>query len=90
MSLNGENQYCNPSVENIAKEIFLAMEVLFKKYDNLKIHKVTLYETPNCYTECIEESISEFERMNWLMTNEDGITFYREQKGYIEYDDRKL
>ena len=28
MSLNGENQYCNPSVENIAKEIYLAMEIL--------------------------------------------------------------
>ena len=25
MSLNGEHEYCNPSVENIAKEVFLAM-----------------------------------------------------------------
>ena len=42
MSLNGENKYCNPSVENIAKEVFLAMMVLFQPYKNLKIHKVTI------------------------------------------------
>jgi len=90
MSLNGQNQYCNPSVENIAKEIFLSMQVLFKKYSNLKIHKVILYETPNCYTECIEDSISNFEKMNWLMSNEEGIVFFRDEKGTIEYDDRKI
>lgn len=90
MSLNGENQYCNPSVENIAKEIFLAMEVLFSKYDNLKIHKVLLYETPNCYTECITESISDVERDNWILTNLESIELYRDDKGYVEYDDRKL
>jgi len=90
MSLNGENQYCNPSVENIAKEIFLAMEVLFKKYDNLKIHEITLYETPNCYTKCIHESISEIERENWLNTNLEAVEMYRNEKGYIEYDDRKI
>ena len=52
MSLNGENKYCNPSVENIAKEVFLAMMVLFQPYKNLKIHKVTpvispRYSVPN-------------------------------------------
>jgi 6-pyruvoyltetrahydropterin/6-carboxytetrahydropterin synthase len=83
-------QYCNPSVENIAKEIFLAMEVLFEKYPHLKIHKVLLYETPNCYTECIDESISEIERDNWMYTNRIHVEFYRDEKGVIEYDDRKL
>lgn len=90
MSLNGMGQYCNPSVENIAKEIFLAMEVLFEKYPHLKIHKVLLYETPNCYTECIDESISEIERDNWMYTNRIHVEFYRDEKGVIEYDDRKL
>jgi 6-pyruvoyltetrahydropterin/6-carboxytetrahydropterin synthase len=90
MSLNGNNQYCNPSVENIAKEIFLAMEVLFEKYSNLKIYKVLLYETPNCYTECINESISEIERDNWMETNRTHLEFYRDDKGVFEYDDRKL
>ena len=90
MSLNGNSQYCNPSVENIAKEIFLAMEVLFANYSNLKIHKVLLYETPNCYTECIAESISEIEKDNWLETNRTHVEFYRDEKGVFEYDDRKI
>jgi len=90
MSLNGENQYCNPSVENIAKEIFLAMEILFEKYDNMKIHEITLYETPNCYTKCVKESISEIERENWYNSNYDMVVMYRNEKGYIEYDDRKI
>ena len=29
MSLEGVNVYCNPSVENLAREVFLAMEILF-------------------------------------------------------------
>jgi 6-pyruvoyl-tetrahydropterin synthase len=41
MSLNGEGNYCNPSVENIAKEIFLAMMVLFEPYKNIFIPVIT-------------------------------------------------
>ena len=57
MSLNGINEYCNPSVENIAKEIFLAMEFLFQDHDSLKMHYIRLYETPNCFTDCFGSSI---------------------------------
>lgn len=89
MSLNGVNQYCNPSAENIAKEIFLAMEILFAQYANLRIHKIILWETPNCCTTCIKESISEIEMDNWVQHNSDGMVFYRDQKGIFEYDDRK-
>lgn len=89
MSLNGSNQYCNPTVENIAKEIFLAMEILFKNYPALKIHKVTIYETPNCYTECIKESISEAEGSNFYLVNGEDISRYAKKKGILEYDDRK-
>lgn len=90
MSLNGVNQYCNPSAENIAKEIFLAMEVLFAKYEHLRIHKVLLYETPNSYTECFANSISELERDNWMFTNLGHVELYRDDKGVFEYDDRKI
>ena len=31
MSLNGKDEYCNPSVENIDREVFLAMEILFNE-----------------------------------------------------------
>lgn len=90
MSLNGQGQYCNPSVENIAKEIFLAMDVLFATYDYLTIHKVTIFETPNCYTTCTRESISSDEIKNWNKQNFEKVLDYRSQKGIFEYDDRKL
>ncbi len=88
MSLNGEGEYCNPSVENIAKEIFLAMEILFSNYDNLKIHKIVIHETPNCSTKCIKKSISEFEKTNWKNLNEKKVLEYAKEKGILEYDDR--
>lgn len=90
MSLNGENEYCNPSVENVAKEIYLAMEVLFESYRNtLKIHRVIIYETPNCATTCINESISLDERRNWIKTKFNEVHNYAIEKGILEYDDRK-
>lgn len=89
MSLNGLGEYCNPSVENLAKEIFLAMEVLFSSYKNLSIKKIVLYETPNCYTVCKKKSISIDERLNWEEVNYKSVKDYAEKKGIVEYDDRK-
>ena len=89
MSLNGEGEYCNPSVENIAKEVFLAMELLFEQYPDLRIKEIQLYETPNCYTTCTAESISSQERLNWRSCNSYGVRFYAEKKGMVQYDDRK-
>lgn len=90
MSLNGPTQYCNPSVENIAKEVFLAMTVLFSPYKDLRIHKVTIHETPNCYTACTKESISPQEANNWMQTRYREVLKYAQDKGIVEYDDRKL
>ena len=90
MSLNGKGEYCNPSAENIAKEMFLAMTVLFQSYKNLRIHKITLFETPNCFTTCVKESISENEAKNWFETNFQDVEGYAKGKGIVEYDDRKL
>ena len=90
MSLNGKDAYCNPSVENIAKEVFLAMMVLFQSYTKtLRIHKVTIYETPNCWTQCTRESISDIEANNWMVTNFSNINKYTIDKDIFEYDDRK-
>ena len=94
MSLNGEGEYCNPSVENIAKEVFLAMEILFPVTTNmktgLKIHKVEIYETPNCYTTVTAESISDRERENFRTVRFKEINDYFEEKGKLEYDSRKV
>ncbi len=89
MSLNGEGNYCNPSVENIAKEIFSAMIVLFSRYQNIAISKVTVHETPNCYTTCVSDSISSEEYMNFLQVRRTELDEYAAEKGILEYDDRK-
>jgi 6-pyruvoyltetrahydropterin/6-carboxytetrahydropterin synthase len=88
MSLNGKNVYCNPSVENVVKEIFLAMEILFEEYDDLNIHEIKLNETPKCYTICTSESIIESERNNFKEIRYDEIKNYANEKGIVEYDDR--
>lgn len=95
MSLNGKNEYCNPSVENIAKEVFLAMEILTntlygESITGLKIHNVKIYETPNCYTECDYNSISDSERINFYEVRFNELTQYAQVKGKLEYDDRKI
>lgn len=90
MSLNGKGQYCNPSAENIAKEIFLAMELLFAHYPALKIHSIELNETPKCKTTCFAESIADKERENWLNVRGKEVAQYAEEKGIMEYDDRKI
>lgn len=95
MSLNGEGEYCNPSVENIAKEVFLAMDILShtlyqKSPTGLKIHKVQIYETPNCSTECFRESITDLEQARFMDAQGAGIKAYAEEKGVLEYDDRKI
>ena len=89
MSLNGKDGYCNPSAENISKEIFLAMMVLFQQYPTLRIHNVKLHETPNCYVECIKDSISDEEAHNWMINRYEEVNKYALDKGVYEYDDRK-
>jgi len=90
MSLNGREGYCNPTVENIAKEIFLAMDVLFAKRTHLIIHQIRLYETPNCYTDCFADSISAQEKTRFLKLRKKELLAYAQNKGTIEYDGRKL
>jgi 6-pyruvoyltetrahydropterin/6-carboxytetrahydropterin synthase len=94
MSLNGAGEYCNPSVENIAKEIFLAMALLANelypgKDKALNISKVLIYETPNCWTECNWSSMSEKEIFNFKENRYTEIKEYAKEKGVLEYDDRK-
>ena len=89
MSLNGGEEYCNPSVENLVKEIFMAQSILFAPYQSLWIDHIRLYETPNCFTDCSMDSISETERKNFYDYQGSLIAKYRDDKGVVEYDDRK-
>lgn len=89
MSLNGEEAYCNPSVENIAKEIFLAVSYLSDNTE-LCLKRVRLWETPNCFTDCFKESITVEEESNFLHKHRYNLAAYKAEKGVFEYDDRKL
>lgn len=91
MSLNGAEEYCNPSAENISKEIFLAMEILFREQGKdcgLRIHSVELNETPNCKVITYANSVTDQERKNFNEYRFTEIDQYRESKGIMEYDDR--
>lgn len=88
MSLNGTNQYCNPSAENIAKEIFIAISFLLND-KHLNLQEVKLYETPNCFTASYQNSFTLKERNNFLKQNKENLEQYKQQAGKIEYDDRK-
>lgn len=88
MRLNGD-EYCNPTVENIAKEIFLAMEYLFDRINGLSIHQIRLWETPNCYTDCFRESIDRLEREFFGHWRGKEIRAYAKEKGTVEYDERE-
>jgi len=88
MSLNGAGKYCNPTAENIAKEMFLAISLLLN--DNiLNLYQIRLYETPNCFTDCFAESITEEEKTNFMDFNKNRLQKYKEEKGIINYDDRE-
>lgn len=94
MSLNGEGEYCNPTVENVAKEAFLAMDILSKTLyaqskTGLLIHRVRMYETPNCFTDCYRESITKREKDNFHKSRRDLISNFAKKMGVLEYDDRK-
>ncbi|MDF1796661.1 MAG: 6-carboxytetrahydropterin synthase [Coxiellaceae bacterium] len=90
MSLNGEGEYCNPTAENSAKEIFLAISTLFESNKDLTLYKVRYIETANCWVEAFANSCSEAERQNFMAFRGEELRAYARAKGSIEYDQRNL
>jgi 6-pyruvoyltetrahydropterin/6-carboxytetrahydropterin synthase len=66
MSLNGKDQDCEPTLQNIVKEIFLAMAALFEDNRSLQIHLVTAYEPQAGFATCVKETITPTEANKWL------------------------
>lgn len=85
MSLNGEDKFCNPSVENMSKEIFLIMNLLFENR-GIKIESVTMYETPKSYTVCTESSITLEELDNFNNCRAGFVKSYAYGKGIKKYN----
>lgn len=95
MSLNGVDEYCNPSVENISREVFLALDIMCKHlYPNpvigLELYSIEIYETPNCSSTCFRNSISDKERDNFTTHRYDELIAYANNKGVLNYDDRNI
>ncbi len=89
MSLN-RTDYCNPTVENIAKELWCAVEQLTKIFGQnlLELQQIRLYETPNCFTDIFAGDLTILEYTNWMAANGTFIKEYAKLKGILEYDDR--
>ena len=90
MSLNGESEYCNPTAENISREIFMAMDILFSAYPNLKFYHIRYNETPNCWVDTYKESIRDNERAHFHAYRYEEIKAYAQKMGIVEYDSRKI
>jgi hypothetical protein len=66
-------------------------ETLYKDAGTgLRIHEVTIYETPNCWTRCTVDSVSDRERQNFREVRGTEISEYALSKGVVEYDDRRI
>jgi len=88
MSLAGPEGYCNPTAENISREILLIMELLFEEYEGLQVKSIKLYETPNCWVTVVSDDIPAKERVHFLNARMEEIKAYANAKGILDYDDR--
>lgn len=89
MHLTDQNGSCNPTVENIAKEIFFAIQTLLES-DNLKLVRVTLHETANCIGVCEGLSMNEKQVFQSHAGYIQQLHDYKKKAGQIEYDSRKV
>lgn len=92
MNLMGEGEFCNPSAENISKELFFACSKLLNEPNNcnLKVYEIKLWETENCFVTCREEFMSETDIQN--LENSEfarSLEQFRKEMGTLEYDVRK-
>lgn len=85
MSLNGEGNFCNPSVENMAKELFLTMNILFENR-GITIKSILIHETPSSSTICTEKSMTLEEVENFNNAREEQIRNYAYLKGIQTYN----
>lgn len=92
MNLMGEGAFCNPSVENIAKELFYACKKLLDNPDdcNLHVSGLRLYETPNCWVDVTDRSLSVSDVENLEASGfARELEKWRQDKGSFQYDSRK-
>lgn len=74
-----DDTYCNPTVENICKEVFLAVSALMDSC-NLMLQNIRIYETPNAYCDTYAHDISVPERQAWRAKNSHRIADFLKWK----------
>ena len=79
---------CNPTAENIAKEIFFACDYLVAD-GNLYLRRVRLWETPNCSVVVEQGAMTESERTSLINALAPSLRAYKQAKGQVSYDSRK-
>lgn len=95
MSLIDEEGFCNPTAENVAKELFFSLSVLLNdpleksEAQKLFLTQIRLFETTDSYVDC--HGLTETE---WEILHNSPLYFellrYRHDKKRIEYDGRKI
>ena len=76
MTLNGKN-FCNPTAENIVKEMLLGLKILFKDVEGLDVHSIELYETPNCSVDVWVNEIEFEEEINFNYQMEPNVLQFK-------------
>lgn len=71
----------NPSAENIAEELLFTLRTLFIKHP-VKVVKVRLYETPNCWVDVDNTTITPSEEVM------EKLFALRKEYGIMNYDER--
>lgn len=80
---------CNPTVENIAKELFFVVSELMNS-QLIRLDKIILHETENCIGVCAgltQTEIKIFKNNNDFITS---ILNFKKNSGELEYDIRKV
>ncbi|MBP6951511.1 MAG: 6-carboxytetrahydropterin synthase [Alphaproteobacteria bacterium] len=87
MNLVDTENYCNPTGENIAKELFFIISTLLNQSNLIELSKIRLHETTTCYVDCIGLSRAEWKQ---LMSTDlyKSLLHYKKDKGTVEYDSR--
>lgn len=91
MKLVDEDGFCNPTAENIAKELFFAVSILLNRTDDTKLTltNIKLHETVNCFVECQGIEEEEWESLIKSDLYSDLIS-YKTKMGEVEYDSRRI
>ncbi len=86
MRLLDPEGFCNPTAENIAKELYFSASVLLWG-ESLKVKSLRLWETENCYAECFELQEGEREILSKSTLNSE-LQAFKLKMGFEEYDER--